>query len=333
MAKPEAESTLRASPTGPPLLPPGNAPRESEPRVVVNVPSGNGHDSSGSIPEYLNAAAALLWPIVVLILLLSFRKEIIGLARRLQKGSFLGAEAEFGPELDQLQKEAARATQEAEAAVEMIGSAAESPTAKSNDLDALRAEVLAEAQRSPRLALMLLSAEIEKLARRVAGETGGQYKSLYASVRKWQEHLPSHAGEAFRLFAAVRNRILHGGTASDEEILRAIDSGLALAAALRSLPTSKLVVLQAGIELFTDPECKVPADGKGVMLSVKDPEGDTEIQIWPTRRDYGVGISVSPEWAFEKVWPATWYRHPDSGEVIHAWLQAAEFVGRNLDSD
>jgi hypothetical protein len=180
---------------------------------------------------------------------------------------------------------------------------------------------------------MLLSAEVEKLARRVAGETGGQYKSLYASVQKWQELLPSHAGEAFRLFAAVRNRILHGGTASDEEILRAIDSGLGLAAALRSLPRSKLVVLEAGIELFTDAECQVPADGEGVMLSVQDPEGEIEIQVWPTRRQYRSGMSVSPEWAFEKIWPAIWYRDPQTGEVKHPWLQAAEFVGRNLDSE
>jgi hypothetical protein len=105
-------------------------------------------------------------------------------------------------------------------------------------------EVLREASRSPRLGLMLLSAKIERAAREWAADTGlagrDRQRALSVIVRQLVagEHLPEEAGEALNLFNQVRNRIIHGHDADDDEIARAIDSGTRLLRLLLSRPRS-----------------------------------------------------------------------------------------------
>ena len=50
------------------------------------------------------------------------------------------------------------------------------------------------------------------------------------------KQLPSEAGEALDLFYRIRNRIIHGHDADDDEIARAIDSGTLLLRLLLSRP-------------------------------------------------------------------------------------------------
>jgi uncharacterized protein YutE (UPF0331/DUF86 family) len=50
------------------------------------------------------------------------------------------------------------------------------------------------------------------------------------------EQLPQEAAEALYLFTRVRNQIVHGRYADDEEIARAIDSGTRLLRLLLSRP-------------------------------------------------------------------------------------------------
>jgi hypothetical protein len=103
-------------------------------------------------------------------------------------------------------------------------------------------EVLREANRSPRLGLMLLSAKIERAAREWAAETGlaapDRPRALSVIVRQLvaAEQLPDEAAEALYLFTRIRNRIVHGDDADDEEIARAIDSGTRLLRLLLSRP-------------------------------------------------------------------------------------------------
>jgi hypothetical protein len=40
---------------------------------------------------------------------------------------------------------------------------------------------------------------------------------------------------------------------------------------------------------------------------------------------------VAWEWDLSTVWPETWYRHPDTGEIEYGWTEAGEFVGRHLE--
>jgi hypothetical protein len=58
----------------------------------------------------------------------------------------------------------------------------------------------------------------------------------------------------------------------------------------------------------------------------------TTFRIFPTTRThFQKGKRVAWEWNMAKVWPAAWYRDPDTGEIKEGWVSAAEFVGRHLD--
>jgi hypothetical protein len=170
-----------------------------------------------------------------------FRPEIRAILSRIKKGKFLGTEFE----LDELQAKAVAAEKKAElraeselrtdAEVKRWTAPEEPPDIHTPDIfqDAVE-EVLREASRSPRLGLMLLSAKIERAAREWAADTGlaalHEPRTLSVIVRFLvaAEQLPQEAAEALYLFTRVRNRIVHGHDADDEEIARAIDSGTRL---------------------------------------------------------------------------------------------------------
>ena len=103
-------------------------------------------------------------------------------------------------------------------------------------------EVLREASRSPRIGLMLLSAKMERAARDLATDIGLDLSrrpvTLSAMIRQLvqAEQLTDVDAEALNLFNHVRNRIVHGHDAGDDEIARAIDSGTRLLRLLLSRP-------------------------------------------------------------------------------------------------
>jgi uncharacterized protein YutE (UPF0331/DUF86 family) len=95
-------------------------------------------------------------------------------------------------------------------------------------------EVLREASRSPRMGLMLLSAKMDRAARDLASEFGVGAARTNLSLRMLTrqlleaEQLTREDAAALDLFSQVRNRIVHGHDADDDEIARAIDSGTRL---------------------------------------------------------------------------------------------------------
>ena len=103
-------------------------------------------------------------------------------------------------------------------------------------------EVLREASRSPRIGLMLLSAKMERAARDLANDIGLDVSrrpvTLSTMIRQLvqAEQLTDVDAEALNLFNHVRNRIVHGHDAGDDEIARAIDSGTRLLRLLLSRP-------------------------------------------------------------------------------------------------
>ena len=138
------------------------------PQVIVNVPNPQLKDGPA---EILNAVAAVLWPLVIALVVIMFREQIISLARRVRNAKAFGAEAEFEKELEALNREANKAKEEAG-----VNQGPQQPEvaadAESSVSDDVRSSVLAEAARVPRLGLMLLSAEVDKLARRTAASSG-----------------------------------------------------------------------------------------------------------------------------------------------------------------
>jgi hypothetical protein len=62
--------------------------------------------------DLLRGVAAVLWPIVILVLLLIFRPEVTGLFSRLRKAKLLGQEVELDESLDKLNRSAVTLTAE-----------------------------------------------------------------------------------------------------------------------------------------------------------------------------------------------------------------------------
>lgn len=55
------------------------------------------------------------------------------------------------------------------------------------------------------------------------------------------------------------------------------------------------------------------------------------LQVLPTwRTDYRTGEDVTWDFDWSKRYGQTWYRHPQTQEVKHAWQGSMEFNGRSL---
>jgi len=97
-----------------------------------------------------------------------FRREIRSLLHRLsriRKGKFLGQEIELDEELKELQQGAVRAEEAASASPENL------PTEEALPQDTA-AEIFREAAKSPKAALLLLAAQLEKRVRVLFAATG-----------------------------------------------------------------------------------------------------------------------------------------------------------------
>jgi hypothetical protein len=204
------------------------------------------------LADLISAVASLTWPLVALAIVSWFRPEIRAILSRIRKGKFLGQEIELA-ELE-AKTEAAEATSSMIVSATGLASGTSSATAEGVGVEATGSisagavqdeieEVLREATRSPRLGLMLLSAKIERAARQLAtadtrlpGFAGPRSLTILVRQLVAGERLPQEAADAFYLFTRVRNRIVHGDDADDEEVARAIDSGTRLLRLLLSRP-------------------------------------------------------------------------------------------------
>jgi hypothetical protein len=190
------------------------------------------------LADLISAFASLTWPVVTVAMVNWFRPEIRAILTRLKKGKLLGTEFE----LDELQTKTEAA--EISATAPLGGdrffehTITVGPAPAQDEIE----EVLREAGRSPKLGLILLSTKIERAARELAADKGLDVSrrpvAPNAMIRALvqAEQLPEEAGEALNLFNQVRNRIIHGHDADDDEIARAIDSGTRLLRLLLSRP-------------------------------------------------------------------------------------------------
>jgi hypothetical protein len=96
---------------------------------------------------------------------------------------------------------------------------------------------------------------------------------------------------------------VHGRAATDDDVLRAIDSGFTLLKAIDSIPVEKHVVFNPGVAVYSDAQCQhaIP-DVKGLILEATSLGGTTKsYQIFPTTRsNYRVGEQLTWEWSFER---------------------------------
>jgi hypothetical protein len=194
-----------------------------------------------AVADLLSAVAALLWPVVLLLLLFSFRREFVRFIRRLKKARLFGQEVELGDELRELQRSVVEAQEETEAAPPLPGPV---PPAAGIQLPAgfdEEIEVLNVAAQSPTAGLMLLSSLVERrvdaLIQRFAPGGGSTAVRLRQADKELTSlgHLPSSLTRSVDSFLHVRSRVVHGGEASADEVLRAIDVGLRLLRTLRAV--------------------------------------------------------------------------------------------------
>jgi len=289
--------------------------------------------------ELLQGIASLLWPLTVVAAFVIFRKELGSLIDRIRRAKGAGLEIELDRKLDDLLEDVAE--------LEVV-----SPTRTegSEDVPAEEAKVASETEEvvrmilqtaatSPKAGLMLLSSELETAMRRVLAEVG-HYPAKPISIRQMGSELrrvaglPDHLLDAIDDFTEVRNRIVHGQPdVLERDTLRAVDIGLSLLRAIRALPYERHVVVASGLEVFSDPDGKLPLDGvTAVVLAAQDHQGNTLRQepFPTTRRHFKPGMHVAWEWDGSHTWGECWYLDP-SGGIEYAWTSSAEFVGRDVD--
>lgn len=287
--------------------------------------------------QIIAAIASLLWPLVVLTGLLLFKADIKAVLHRLRRGKVMGQEIELADTLDALESSASAASAE----VASLPPLQDLVSAENGPNTILVAEVAREASRSPKAALIFLASEIEKEARQLVASIGHLDSRAFMPLSKSVDilgkqfgGLPPHIPSSLKYFWDVRSRIVHGLKAEDDEILRAIDSGITILNALRAFPKEINVVYHPGVDIYADEDCNQRFEGsKGVILETESPGGmQRTYRIFPTTKaHFKKGKRVAWEWSHDHSWGPAWYRDPDTGEIKRAWLSSMEFTGRHLD--
>lgn len=289
------------------------------------------------VAPILQAIASLLWAIFAFTALFVLKPEIISAVGRLRKGEILGQKFELSDELAKLENSVAAVAKEREELPSQESQAASAD--QQEKIDTTIKSILQQATSAPKVALMTLGNELEKQARYALATRGILRDRPGVPISEalselYQYGFPPNLSGSLKLFNDVRNKIVHGADATDDDALRAIDSGMTILHALNALPNEVNIVYRPGVEIFLDAACAVPIpNAKGVILETTSPGGVIKtFRIFPTTRThFQKGKQVAWEWSMRKTWPAAWYRDPDTGAIKQAWVSSAEFIGRHLD--
>ena len=305
------------------------------------------------IATIISAMASLAWPLFAAGVVLMFRKEIRALAGRVKRGKLFGQELELERQGVRAQANLAKAAmpsvsvlevQELRAKANVADAASPSSPASStaraeSDPPNTRAITLAIAEKKPKLALLSLQGEIEKETRELLASIGLLAKrnsfplQEMLKVLRDSNQVPATLVKSAESFLQIRNKIVHGRSASDDDILSAIDSGLTILDALAAVPHERHYVVHPATELFSDSQGKHSMGGRAVVLEARSKEGKVKHRAaYPTSSKYDKGDQVSWEWNMDKTFPEAWFKDPDSGELQYAWTSSAEFAGRSFSA-
>lgn len=286
------------------------------------------------VAPILHALASLAWVVFAFIALRMFKTEIAGLFSRLKKIK----KGEYEVKFEQLNNSAAASIEEVKKLLPVV----ETRMASADQEEAIEGtirSILQQATSAPKVALMMLRAELEKQALQGLATRGllrgRPVVPLSQALSDLSQYgIPQHLAPSARLFVDVSNKIIHGAAGTNDDVLKALASGITILRALNALPNEVNVVYGSGVAIFSDAMCTIAIpDAKGVILETTPPGGGMKtLRIFPTTRThFQEGKQVAWEWNMHRVWPAAWYRDPDTQTIKLAWDQAAEFIGRHLD--
>lgn len=288
------------------------------------------------ISELLIALAKLLWPIVILIIALVFRRDISAFLNRLKKGKLLGQEVELESNVEQLRETVQKAEQEAlqssnepyllEAAPEN-NKLEETSAVVSSSLEGTRERAIDKivdlSATEPLAALLKLSQTIEKELKVLAVSTAVLRDNQRTTPRQLirlmasKNILPPHTVESLDQFWAVRNKIIHESVEiSHNTIFRVLDIGLQLLRTLRQVAVELITVYHPDLPIYKDEDCIDEYEQvKGIILHYISP-GTEMTKIWPVRKnvDFQKGDYVTKDWDCNYQWGQAWYIDPDTGE-------------------
>lgn len=283
--------------------------------------------SAQDAADLIRALASLAWPAVAATALLLFRDEISALLRRVTKGKAGPIEFEIQRDLEEL---GARTS----AAAESLPPQGDLDEEDSERDTSVAQQVLREASSSPKLALITLSAELERKAREVlaSSQDPSEWRNRPLSHTLNRLELSPQVQAAYKEFQGVRNKIVHGLTAGDDDALRAIDYGLVILDALNKIPHAIHRVVVPRVECFTDAEGTVSAGYFAVLLQSESTAArESHEHVFPTRQEsYRPGEALSWEWGHQS-FDETWYCDPRDGQIKYGWTVSLEFQGRPLD--
>lgn len=282
----------------------------------------------------IQAVATLLWPLLTFWVIYHFRGEIKELARRLQKGKFLGQEIELRSEVVQLQAEATAA----------ISAVAEQPqrghrVTADPAADAEISRIIANSALSPRSALILVASAIEREVREILASQGRYSRQVSLPVAfsdlQGLGVVPDVLVSSVRRFWTVRNKLVHGYDSHDAEIISALDSGITILRAIKDVPRPIYTVRSTNLPVFSDENCSRVIEGvQALELQMDAGDESGQLTVPVTRSTDTVGKRVAWEWDAHRRFGRAWYRKPDSTAVQVAWEDnAMEFVGRQLEEE
>ena len=97
------------------------------------------------------------------------------------------------------------------------------------ELDSAINTILRQAAISPKTALIMLQAELERQTRNAIatrGITQSSGLSIHEALNELSQYgFPPNMSGSLKLFYEIRNKLVHGGATADDDILRAINSG------------------------------------------------------------------------------------------------------------
>ncbi len=201
-------------------------------------------------------------------------------------------------------------------------------------------EIINKSFEDPTIGIVMLSREIEREIVNITASMGLLKEIQNKPIsHKFQlliesKYLADSILQSVKTFWDLRNKIVHGKTIEDEkQIIRVLDIGTSLLDTLKNIPRAKYIVYKKDIDLYSDSECSIKRnDVKGIILETISPEGThASYNLRPTTKNfYNEKDIVAWEWSFENIWKQTFYKDPDTGQIVKAFDSSAEFVGRPI---